>query len=208
MTRTRRIGFPRGKISKLKYSASTNLVTDAVGPREYVLRANSVFDPVYGVGGHQPLGFDQWKLMYTRYTVLKSTLYVRLDVVAPGAPGTYIGGITLSKNDSSWIDWEANRENSGGGGSVSKLGHLAETAEGSQTLRLRSTYRPRAFFSLKDIADNEARIGASTTGNPAHEALWVIYIAHCADDLGLVVRLTFDIYFTVLWSEPLTLAMS
>jgi len=33
------------------------------------MRANSIFDPQYSVGGHQPRGHDQWALQYGQYLV-------------------------------------------------------------------------------------------------------------------------------------------
>jgi len=35
----------------------------------YAFRASSCFDPDFTGAGHQPRGFDQWKLLYNMYIV-------------------------------------------------------------------------------------------------------------------------------------------
>ena len=50
-------------------SASTGIITNG---RDFVYRGNSCFDPDFAVGGTQPLAFDQWSALYTRYRVLAS----------------------------------------------------------------------------------------------------------------------------------------
>lgn len=66
---------------KFVYSDFRSL-TSAVGQGEYVYRLNSCFDPDQtGVGG-QPDGFDQYKLLYTRYRVVATD--IDLQVVGTG----------------------------------------------------------------------------------------------------------------------------
>jgi len=56
----------------------------------FAYRANDLYDPQVQVGGHQPLGFDQWMTLYSRFTVIKSSIqfYARADL-------THFTSITL-----------------------------------------------------------------------------------------------------------------
>jgi len=68
---------PYRKFAKLRYVIHENLAGPTVGAinvKQY--RANSLYDPEYAVGGHQPMGFDQLMAQYNHYTVLKSTFQV------------------------------------------------------------------------------------------------------------------------------------
>lgn len=45
----------------------------------YQFRGNSLYDPDYTSAGAQPVGFDQWSALYTRYRVYEYTMKVRLS---------------------------------------------------------------------------------------------------------------------------------
>jgi hypothetical protein len=53
----------------------TNIMTNA-------WRTNSMYDPNYATGGHQPMYFDQLGLFYKFYSVLSSTISVRFQNTA------------------------------------------------------------------------------------------------------------------------------
>lgn len=59
---------------KLKYSVVTTFNT--TGVNAFVMRGNSLFDPELTGAGHQPRGFDQWSVLYSRYKVHKSSIQV------------------------------------------------------------------------------------------------------------------------------------
>lgn len=42
-----------------------------------LIRGNNIYDPEYGVGGGQPLGFDQWAAFFKRYNVLGCKITVK-----------------------------------------------------------------------------------------------------------------------------------
>lgn len=73
------IGVPHKMLTKLRYFESINLTNSAgAGFVEYrTFRANSVFDPYYTGGGHQPRYFDQWMTMYQKCTVIGSKITVK-----------------------------------------------------------------------------------------------------------------------------------
>lgn len=51
-----------------------------------LFNANSLFDPYYGVGGHQPMGFDQYATFFTRYRVLSCKIVVTCLVKTATVP--------------------------------------------------------------------------------------------------------------------------
>jgi hypothetical protein len=75
----RRSGSGMGKLvplpSKWRFSTrymENNLLIDPTQGTnsEHIFRLNSLYDPDYATGGHQPLGFDQLAPLYTYYTVI------------------------------------------------------------------------------------------------------------------------------------------
>lgn len=74
---------PLRKFVKLKYVQHMSVAGPAIGAIVIkVFRTNSLYDPDFTLGGHQPYGFDQLMLQYNHYTVLKSIYEIEnLNVV-------------------------------------------------------------------------------------------------------------------------------
>lgn len=68
---------------KLKYLQIFNLVHSTTLAASN-MRGNSLFDPDFAVGGHQPRGFDQWAALYDRYCVYGCSIKVTFTTPAPG----------------------------------------------------------------------------------------------------------------------------
>lgn len=73
--------IPQRYITKLKYSQV--LSTDSV-LGSYKMNLNSLFDPDFSGGGHQPYGFDQLAALYNRYRVISCGYRIQLAVVGTG----------------------------------------------------------------------------------------------------------------------------
>lgn len=71
-------GFPKRTTVKLRYTETVELNAPGGGAAFFVVRANGMFDPNFTGTGHQPLGFDQWMLAYTHFTVVGSRMQVRV----------------------------------------------------------------------------------------------------------------------------------
>lgn len=67
-TINRVVGIPDQMFCKLRYSDTYTLGTLS-SFQSVLIRANSLFDPDYAVGGHQPMGFDQYAALYGKYRV-------------------------------------------------------------------------------------------------------------------------------------------
>lgn len=105
MPRYKRIPYqmPAKMAIKQKYTDFVNLNAGAVGtPAVYSFRANSVYDPDFTSGGHQPRGHDQMMLFYQHCTVIASKIVVTFvpDQVTDLAQAT-VCGIELSDNSTS-----------------------------------------------------------------------------------------------------------
>ncbi len=74
--RKHRIGqtlIPKTKMVSLVYSGTFTLGNEdsALG---HLIHANGMYDPDQAIGGHQPLGFDQWMAFYYHYEVISSKI--------------------------------------------------------------------------------------------------------------------------------------
>lgn len=87
--RRRRLGFTRIKASrtladtafvKFHYTERVDLTSQNVTSYNYfVFRGNSVYDPNFTGGGHQPTGYDQWTAFYLNYCVYASKISVSFN---------------------------------------------------------------------------------------------------------------------------------
>lgn len=81
--------FPNTLFTQLRYSDNLLLNADNLTGRtgsDISYRLNSLFDPYFAAGGHQPLGFDQLSAIYNNYTVYKVDVQVRV-VQSSGSSG-------------------------------------------------------------------------------------------------------------------------
>lgn len=69
-------GFPLKKNVTLRYCQEFSVVGGAAVITNYIFRLNSIFDPDYAVGGHQPLGHDQWAAIYETYRVNRAKITI------------------------------------------------------------------------------------------------------------------------------------
>lgn len=84
--------FPQRLNTTLEYVDNLTLSTPGSSPNfgtEIAYRLNSLFDPYFSVGGHQPYGFDQIAAMYNRYMV--NSVDVELTFTDPSTDGLYVG---------------------------------------------------------------------------------------------------------------------
>lgn len=92
---TNRSFVPNRLYTKLRYVDNTFVTADnltGLSGTELVWRLNSLFDPYFPVGGHQPLGFDQLTPMYQRYKVFK----VDVNVAVRGRTGTALPFVAIN----------------------------------------------------------------------------------------------------------------
>jgi len=73
----KQIGMSNKQIVKLRYASNTRLTGGVSNLRELQFRLNGLFDPDFSLGGHQPMGFDEWSAFYGRYRVKSAKCKIR-----------------------------------------------------------------------------------------------------------------------------------
>ena len=94
---TPNIGLPLKKRVKLTYVDHVAFSSSGVSHAGYQFRMNSLLDPQYAVGGHQPYGRDQWATLYNRYNVISCKLTARFRQLA-GANVPVVVGAFMDKD--------------------------------------------------------------------------------------------------------------
>jgi len=56
----KQIGMSNKQIVKLRYASNTRLTGGCIKFTRTSVRLNGLFDPDFSLGGHQPMGFDEW----------------------------------------------------------------------------------------------------------------------------------------------------
>jgi len=85
-TTKRNVAFPSYKKVTLKYAE--NIILSGILLQSNVYRMNSIFDPDFTGGGHQPYGRDQWANFYNRYRV--ESFSYRITATTNGVSNTIL----------------------------------------------------------------------------------------------------------------------
>lgn len=86
--------FPTRLYVKQRYVDGLTLSTDnltGLTGTEIAYRLNSLFDPYFPTGGHQPLAYDQLTPLYQRYKVFKVDVQVAVRGRASGSGVPFVG---------------------------------------------------------------------------------------------------------------------
>lgn len=199
------IGFPSNKVVKLRYC--TNATIDATGTFTPIFfRANSPYDPTAALGGHQPLGFDQWSQFYNHYVVLGSKITWQ---ITSGA-GANNNDATLAfcyLTDDQTIGTDATLLMEQG---KIKYKLLPGNMQIGSAFKLVNKYSAKRFYNIVDVKDNLDRIGAPTSTNPTEEAYFALGFqgVDSADNYAGNWNILVTIDYIVSFSEPKELASS
>lgn len=73
-----RLNFPQSQRTTLRYCTPITFELTGQGNaiKQFQFRANGLFDPDVGQGGHQPRGFDEYMSIYNTFTVVGSSISV------------------------------------------------------------------------------------------------------------------------------------
>jgi len=64
------------KVRTAMVYADTKTITPGAKRGVHVFKMNSIFDPDYTGGGHQPAFHDRWALLYKHYRVLRCSFHI------------------------------------------------------------------------------------------------------------------------------------
>lgn len=187
-------GFPAQQVYTLKYTDTFQLANTAGALSEYKFRANSAYDPVFALGGHQPFGFDQRAQFYNHYQVISSKISVRAMPPATHPLTSVVSGAYISDDATAYTDWTTYLE--AGRGS-----HALMSAVNTETTRpFGSAFSKKDFFG--PVVDN-GNISATVNADPAEGAFYHIW-QQPADKVSTVAEITYiaTISYRVRFFEP------
>lgn len=207
-----RVGFPKSTMVKLRYVGNSSINPTAANIAGFSIRANSCYDPDPAVGGHQPLGFDQWSQFYNHYVVVgaKITAYFTYSKDTTGSNASaYAFGIYLSDdNVITNLTFSGMAEQGLTKWRIKPASMLA-TVNNDASPKIVSKFSAKKFFNITNITDNTSRLGASINANPTEEAYFHIWGGDPAGTSDLPsLDVTYMVDYLVIFSEPRELIQS
>lgn len=130
-------------------------------------RGNSIFDPLFAIGGTQPMGHDQWATLYRRYQVLGSSIACRMSSAEAAKTTMEICLRPATLETAAYSEIRQMMEQTG---SSSKL----VPARSTSLLRFKRYASSAKMFAVPgSLASDDSTI-ANFGANPAKEWLWSI----------------------------------
>lgn len=201
--------FPSTMTTKLKYVETVNLNAEAGGaPVNYHFSANSIYDPNITGTGHQPMGRDQFALLYDHYTVIGSKIKVTYYTTANNTQNIAMWCGTALQDTTNTLDSLPRiLEQSGAKGGLLMTG----TTQGRKTSGYSQFYSPRKMFRLGNggIVGN-TRICAGINSSPSEDAVFTLLVVQ-PDGSGtdpVILTALVEIEYIVTFSEKKSLASS
>jgi hypothetical protein len=194
-------GMPTQRLAKLRYVDIFNITCTTGTLNSYIFRANGCFDPNQSSTGHQPLGFDQWALLFNHYVVLGSRITVTatpadLTGQSPGHVGNYLTDGKSTPYSTSRMFIEARK------GTVRAI-----VPRQAKAARFSNKFSAKGFFGVTDVKDNITHLGAAVTADPTEEAYFTTWY-QTSDNSTDTMSFTATIDYIVAFSEPKDLAQS
>lgn len=186
-------------IVTLRYVDSVNLNAGAATRAYDTWSATSIFDPYVAVGGHQPLGADQWAQFYNHYQVIGAKITAHFTVISTGTVDNTIGVVKLS-DTSTWTPTDINTLME-----QNKVNYKFLTSgNGSRSYaKVVGYYSPRKFFGLKYPSDEHDLRG--TTGDsgtdPTENAYFHVGLGSANDGDPMLVPVRVVIEYRVKFTE-------
>lgn len=208
-------GMPKVRTAHLRYVQLANFIRidGTLGTVNFV--ANSAFAPSsLGTGfthidPHQPMGFDQWASLYNNYVVMGSKItVVRIGCTADTEPQpdqTEAGRFGVYLSDSATPAYTR-----GTSYKEARKGQTRQVSNNQRTAqRATAYYSPRRMYGIKDIKDNQDRLGANTSSNPTERALFILW-AQFEQDPAVETTWNFEvtIEYCIQFDEPVNLEQS
>jgi len=194
-----RIPFKNHTIVRMKYAALFNITSVLGAYAETAYRMNSIFDPDYTGGGHQPYSRDTYAQLYNKYRVLKFEYKVTAQ-----SDGTAVSIMTAVPNNNQanpiGATDLATESTYGKFKIISGTGSPAETLRGSIDLA-NFNGRTKAQYSADDLFE-------STMGSDPSEIM--VFHLGFGGVTATTIRLQgcFEAWYTVEMFDPLQLSQS
>lgn len=189
------LGLPSSKVVQMRYCETFGLVSTVGALGSYEWSANDLYDPNITGGGHQPYGFDQWSVFYTKFTVLKSQMHA--IVASNGAP--MIIGVTFARTAAP--------------STITSAVSLIESGRGTGTLVSGSsapvkTVRTNWDIKITDPEYDPGSFFCTSSASPTFRYHYSLF-AQTTDGATTATALGYvTIDYDVLLEDPITLASS
>lgn len=204
------IGIPRMRLVTLRYADTFTLDPSVAVPlANYYYLANGLNDPQVAVGGHQPLGFDQWCQFYSKYIVIASVMRLRVANTSSLPSSSNIVGVRLTNNTSF-------SPPSGGWPTLIEQGRSVwrqvQSITNGNMAKMRLGYSCKRFFGINNIKDNLPLYGANAGSIPTDptELAYFNIFAGSTDQVTDTspCQFAFTIDYRVIFSDPRDLPQS
>lgn len=194
-------GMPTTRIASLRWcqEGSIQSASGAFSSRAY--NANNIFD-TNGSGG-QPMGRDQWALLYNHYVVIGSKMRCYITATNTNTVGMTIGCQLNDDSTLTYTDIEGAIEARKG-----KFCQLGLPTGGGAKAKIGANFSAKKFFNVKNLKDNFDRLGGAIASNPNEDATFILWYQSMDGATTTNAQITVIIDYIVLFSEPQDLARS
>lgn len=177
-------------------------------PVSHHFSANSIYDPNLSGGGHQPLGRDQYGLVYDHYTVIGSKMKVTFfSTRSEKQSVTMWCGTCLQDTQNTLTSLSEILEQGNANGGLL----LTHDESGQQSGVHTQFYSPKKMFHMgKGSIVSNPRVCASMGGNPTEDAVYTLLVVQpggSSVDPNSISALV-EIEYIVTFSERKTLEQS
>lgn len=182
-------GFPKKKKVTLKY-VQDFLLTQSTSSFNVIqsFRTNSIYNPSYASGGHQPYMHDQFAQIYNHYQVMKARCVV--TAVSPQGSTLLTGSPIIGIQQSANIADVPTDKNL-----IREIGKGYKQLTAQRPIRVSSTWSAKGNFPSTSPGQ-DALFGA----NPAEDYFFNVYAlvpdAQVATNIACTVTIT---YYVMLW---------
>lgn len=163
--------WPERIFTKLKYSEFLAFTSTSGAVTANVFNANSLFDPNRTGTGHQPMGFDQLAVLYSRYRVFGSKITCRCFQIGTGTAAATQGSVSILSSASNTASSQPDGITERDAGVTRSVGANTPTQQMLSASARTGTPRGETAAKVRQDPNYEAGIGAS----PATETYWIVY---------------------------------
>lgn len=194
--------IPTSVLVKLRYCDSIAIDPASGGiTGSHLFRVNSLFDPDETSAGHQPLAYDEYAALYSRYCVLGAKITVKCINTSSTIP--LIFGIVL-RNVTPGLAVSPNMLREQGDSTWGYAGNIGA----KQNRSISKTFSAKKFFGYPKPL-NETDLRASTTANPAVTGYFQVWGA-AADNVSNPGAMTYQVTidYIAVFTKPHALPQS
>ncbi|QBX89303.1 capsid protein [Apis mellifera virus-12] len=196
-------GLPQRVMVKHKYVTKYNTTISESAITSVVIRANSLFDPEYALGGHQPMYFDQYAELYNHYTVIGSRItFTVVNTDAQEAQYAYF--VVAYRDDNATLPPGTTMEG------------IAEQTQGRRIVSVpggaNNVYKTSLSFSAKKTFGGSVlgnpELRGSATANPNEDQYFILALRAAAPTTGGNVVISIHVEYVAIWNELKDVAQS